>query len=348
MSFNVENVMRYCNKETVDAEFTDILAEINYANDVWEEGETYQDDGEYQAGQLFYRKLGKGTVKGTNATSAGGLDIEAVETEDSLMPMLVDAVLTKAEKIYQAVSDARKSGKTAEKKEVVVRSHEESRQALITARVLGGKNGTNNANFTASADTSVPTKENVVDLILADQEAILENDCEATVCFVSPKIRSLLLSNFAKGQGFLPETNEEAKRRGVIGDLLGMTVKVTNHIGAASNIAGKITGLANITNDDVNGANAAKNCDWIIFDPKTIRVHTNILGLRELSNLPTFNGVQVDMQSISGVLNTNPERCVAHIHATEDDSEQDNTGSGDNSGDNTETPSETPVDNGNN
>lgn len=339
MSFNVENAMKFCNKETVDAEFTNILAEINYANDVWEEGETYQDDGEYQAGQLFYRKLGKGTVTGTNATSAGGLDIEAAQTEDTLLPMVCDAVLTKAEKIYQGINDARKSGKTAEKKEVVVRASEEARQALITARVLGGKNGTNaTTNFTASANTDTPTKETVVDLILADQEAILESDAEASVCFVSPKVRSLLLSNFAKGQGFLPETNEDAKRRGVIGDLLGMTVKVTNHIGSASNIAGKITGLANITQDDVDGANAAKNCDWIIFDPKTVRVHTNILGLRELDKCQGFNGVQVDMQSITGVLNTNPERCIAHIHTAAQESNETPS----------ETPSETPVENGGN
>lgn len=315
MSFNVENAMKYCNTETVDAEFTGILGEINYANDVWVEGETYQDDGEYQAGQLFYRKLGKGTVKGTNATGEGGLDIEAVETKDSLMPMLVDAVLTKAEKVYQAVSDARKSGKLAEKKEVVVRASEEARQALITARVLGGKNGANVANFTASADTAVPTAATVVDQILADQQAILESDANATMCFVSPKVRSLLLSAYAKGQGFLPETNEDAKRRGVIGDLLGMTVKVTNHIGAGSNIAGKITGLENITADDVVGAENALNCDWIVFDPASMRVKTNILGLRELTNLPGFNGAQVDMQTINGVLNTNPERCIAHIHA---------------------------------
>ena len=305
--FSVENAMRYNNKETVDSEFSAILAKINYTNDLFVPGETYNDAIEEKAGQVFVRKLGKGTVKGSDATKADGLKFETDQTDDSLMVMNKIYTLSKSELVPAAIDEARRSGKLAQKKEVVVRAHGEAWQAQAAALLL--KTGNN----TADADTEEITPDNVVDKILAAQTQVIEADGEATACLVSPHVRSCLLSKLAQGKGFLPTTNEEAKRQGVIGDLLGLKVKWTNFFGKASNIAGKITG-AGVHEDITTGAEAAKKVDFVVYDPQTYYIDTVFEGQRENPYLPNYFGCSVDIQSVSGALNTNPERCIVHSH----------------------------------
>lgn len=304
--FNVENAMRYNNKETVDAEFSEILAEINYANDIFIPGETFNDEMEEKAGQVFVRKLGKGTTKGSDATAENGLKFETDQNSDELLVMNKIYVLSKSELCPAAIENARSSGKLYQKKDVVVRTHGEAWQAQAMALMF--KEG----NYTADADTSALTAENVVDRILAAQQQIIEADGVCDACVVSPACRSLLLSNLAKGKGFLPETNEEAKRNGVIGDLFGLKVKWSNHMGKASNISGKITG-DKVHADIIAGAAMAKKADFVVYDHRTFYIDTVFEGQRENPYVPGYFGCSVDIQSISGVLNTNPERCVAHI-----------------------------------
>lgn len=310
--FNVQNAMRYNNLETVDAEFSSILAEINYTNDIFVPGETYNDEMEEKAGQVFVRKLGKGSVKGTDATAANGLHFDTDQTGDTLLAMNKIYTLSKSELVPAAIDAARKSGKLAQKKDVVVRSHGEAWQAQGVALLL--KSGNN----TADSDTSAITPENVVDKILAAQQQIIESDGTADVCLVSPHVRSCLLTNFAKGKGFIPETNEEAKRTGVIGDLLGLKVKCTNFLGQASNIAGKITGNG-VHADITSGAAAAKLADFVIYDHKTYYIDTVFEGFRENPYIQGYFGCSVDIQSVSGALNTNPERCIVHSHTTSEE-----------------------------
>lgn len=307
--FNVENAMRFNNKETVDAEFSAILAEINYAADIFVPGETYNDEMEEKAGQVFVRKLGKGSVKGNDATAENGLKFDTDQTADELLVMNKIYVLSKSELCPEAIDVARKSGKLAQKKEVVVRGHGESWQAQGAALLLKSDN------HTIDADTDEITPENVVDKILAVQQQIIESDGEAGVCLVSPHVRTCLLSNFAKGKGFLPETNEEAKRKGVIGDLLGLKVKYTNFYGKASNILGKITGTK-VHQDIKDGAAAAKTVDFVVYDPRTYYIDTVFEGFRENPYIAGYFGCSVDIQSVSGALNTNPERCIVHSHGT--------------------------------
>ncbi len=306
--FNVENAMRFNNKETVDAEFSAILAEINYTNDVFVPGETYADDIEEKNGQTFVRKLGKGTVKGSDATAENGLHFDTDQTGDTLLPMNNIYTLSKSELCPEAIDVARKSGKLAQKKEIVVRSHGEAWQAQSAALLMKTENNTKDS------DTDAITPENVVDKILAVQQQIIESDGEADVCIVSPYVRTCLLTNFAKGKGFIPETNEDAKRRGVIGDLLGLKVKVSNFYGKASNILGKITGNS-VHQDIKDGAAAAKLVDFIVYDHRTFRINTLFEGFRENPYIQGYFGCSVDIQSVSGALNTNPERCIVHAHA---------------------------------
>lgn len=306
--FNAENAMRYNNKETVDAEFSAILAEINYTDDVFDQ-DTFNDAIEEKAGQVFVRKLGKGTVKGSDATAANGLHFETDQTGDELMVMNKIYTLSKSELVPAAIDVARKSGKLAQKKDVVVRTHGESWQAQAAALLL------REDNHTKDADTDEITPENVVDKILAVQQQVIESDGTADVCLVSPHVRSCLLTNFAKGKGFIPETNEEAKRKGVIGDLLGLKVKCTNFYGKASNIAGKITGTG-VHKDITDGATAAKLVDFVVYDHRTYYIDTVFEGFRENPYIQGYFGCSVDIQSVSGALNTNPERCVVHAHAS--------------------------------
>lgn len=311
--FDVTQAMRYNSVETVDAEFSAILAEINYTADLFEPGVTYSNEIEEKAGQVFVRKLGKSAVNGTDATAAGGLKFESEETADSLLPMNKIYTLSASELCPSAIDAARKSGKLAQKKEVVVRAHNEAWNAQGVALLLGGKNGGTVANnHTVDADDSAPTSETIVDMLLAVQQQILEADTNADTVLVSPEVRTMLLTKFAQGKGFLPQTNEDAKRRGVIGDLLGMTVKVTNFLGKASNIRGKIQG-DKVHADVIEGAALAKRVDFIVYDSKTWYMDDVFTGMRENPYVAGYFGSSVDIQTISGALNTNPERCIAHI-----------------------------------
>jgi H2-forming N5,N10-methylenetetrahydromethanopterin dehydrogenase-like enzyme len=92
-----------------------------------------------------------------------------------------------------------------------------------------------------------------------------------------------------------------------------VTCKVSNHIGAGSNIAGKIVAGVNAVHADIAaGATAALTVDFILYDHNTFYIDTIFEGLRENAYVAGYFGCSVDIQSVSGVLNTNPERCIVH------------------------------------
>jgi hypothetical protein len=311
MAFDVTNAMRYNNIETVDAGFSAILAKINYADDTFRAGITYNDGMEERNGQLFVRKLGKGSVAGTSATSANGLDFTPVENQDTLLPLLNQYVLSKSEKVYQGVDTARKNGKLDQKKEVVVLSHAEAWNAQAMALILGGKNGGTTANnFTPHPNTDVVTADNAIDLILAARTQIQQANAQCNVCIVSPQCEAMLLTNYAKGKGFLPEFNENALRMGVVGRIFNLLVVRSNYIGAGSNITSLITGTPHA--DITAGATVAPNVNFIVYDKETLYIDTIFQTLRENPYPANFNGCTVDIQSIAGLLNTNPERMIVH------------------------------------
>jgi len=314
MAFNYENAMRFNALETVDAEFSSILAEINYTNDVFEAGITFNDEIENKAGQVFVRRLGKGDVQGSDATAQNGLKFNTMETADALIPLQNIYVLSKSELCPKAIMQNRKTGQLAQKKEVVIRAHAEAWQAQAIALLLDGKNGGTTANnFTAHPDDSDPTTDTAVDLILQAQTQILEGDGTADICIVSPKYRALLLTQRAKGLGFIPETNDEALRRGIIGDLLGLKVKVSNHIGIGGKITNKIVnGVANMHADITAGATLAKDVNFIVYDHRTLYIDAIFEDMRENDKVAGYMGGSVDIQSVTGLVNTNPERCIVH------------------------------------
>lgn len=312
MAFNYENAMRFNGSETVDAEFSSILAEINYTNDVFEAGVTYSDEITNKAGQVFVRRLGKGAVYGSDATVADGLKFETHETQDAILPLHNIYTLSKSELCLRAIFANRSTGQLADKKRVVVKSHGEAWQAQAIALLLGGKNGGQVANnFTAHSSTDALTADNIIPTILDAQTQILEGDGNSDICIVSPATRALLLTQRAKGMGFIPETNEEALRRGVIGDILGLIIKVSNHIGKGGNIASKIKdGITKVHADIIEGATKAKDVDFIIYDHNTLYIDTVFEGIEEVEKVPGYMGGSVDIQSITGLLNANPERCI--------------------------------------
>lgn len=312
MAFNVQNAMRFNAVETVDAEFASILAEINYTGDVFEAGITYSDEITNRAGQVFVRRLGKGGVYGSDATVQNGLKFNTDETADALLPLLNIYTLSKSELCPRAIFSNRSTGQMADKKLVVVKAHGEAWQAQAIALLLGGKNGEQSpTNFTAHSDTDALTADNVIKSILDAQTQILEGDGTADICIVSPATRALLLSQRAKGAGFIPETNEDALRKGLIGDILGLKVKVSNHIGKGGNITGKIkSGVTNVHADVLEGATLAKTVDFIVYDHNTLYIDTTFQGLEENPYAPNYIGGIVSIQSVTGLLNTNPERCI--------------------------------------
>lgn len=317
--FDIEQAMRFNDVESVDVEFSAIFAEVNFTNDLFIFNDTYNNQMEERAGQVFVRRVNKSSTVGTVATEPGGLDFNTEQVGDDLLVMNKIYTLSTSRKIYGAIEAARKNGTLYKQKEITVRSHNEAWNAQGVALLLGGKNGgTTASNFTPSANTTPSTAETIVGNILSDDTQIIESDATANVILVSPRTAAMLLSKLAVGQGFLPSTNETARRNGVVGDLFGKRVIVTNFLGQASGIVSKIinkTGQTSIHQDILDGSAAATNVEYIIYDMNTWYMDDVFEGMRELAQVPGFFGSQVELQTVSGALNTNPERAIVKFAA---------------------------------
>ena len=114
-----------------DVETTDILqgiVQLPYVKPIaYVPGRTYSTEFEditkglgQRGSQAVIRKLGKGTVKSVKATAANALDFDHQETADDVEVIPIDDVISKSEKIYEAVDLARVSATGARKAEVVL------------------------------------------------------------------------------------------------------------------------------------------------------------------------------------------------------------------------------------
>lgn len=310
-STTLPNGFKFNNAETVDTIFSKVIVKNLFKNKTFQPGVTFTNKYDERAGQIYARRLGKTAATVKDATAAGGLDLVHTETADSLVLIQKVDVISRSEKCYDLVDTLRASGKSADKVVEVVEEFNEACQIkwmsyLLKDPVTSG--GVLVGGATRSANTTADTSlDNLLASILADMEQIEVNGGEADVLIISPAMKSLFLkAAYTSGNAFLPETNEEIRRTGKIGQLYGMNVYSSNLIGGGTPSVLPVAGNAPANTGD------AANCEYIIYDHDTFAIAMDIEGAR-LIDAKDFFGSYAQIQGLSGGGVVNPALAIAKI-----------------------------------
>lgn len=306
MAFDITNSIRYVGKETADNAFSKVLIKNLFKHSTFKPGETFTDKYYERAGQIMIRRLGKTAVTKKDATEAGGLDFTHTQTSDKLLTIVQKDALSRSEKIYALIDELRASGKSVDKVAEVIAEWTEGfnvqcMQYLLAPVNEAGGGATRSANTTAATDSA-----SLIKSILDDRKLISISGGTADVIIISPDAEQLLLTDWAQGKGFIPETNEDAMKEGKIGRIFGMNVYISNLIGAGTPID---SGVAANTGD-------AANCEYVIYDHDTFGVASTVEGLRLVEDDKTFVGSFAQIMSIMGGIVANPALAIAKITAT--------------------------------
>ena len=254
-----------------DVETTDVLQgiiELPYVKPIaYVPGRTYSTEFEdivkglgQRGSQAIIRKLGKGTVKSAKVTAANALDFDHQETADDIEVIPIDDVISKSEKIYEAVDLARVSATGARKAEVVLTQVVEASQGLISGYLV------NSVPAVAITDALTPT--NIYEKIL---EAYGLLDETPTTMAVNKATYNLLLSLVTTGY-FIANSREDAIRTGILGSILGMDVVRDDHL----------------------------TVDFVIYNYNNFPVFTLMNTFDIVDALPDFKGAYALAQGIQG------------------------------------------------
>lgn len=305
--FNITNSIRYNGIETADTVFSKVLVKNLFKHSTFQPGVTFTDKYYERAGQIMIRRLGKAKVTKKNATESGGLDFSHTETSDKLLTIVQKDALSRSEKIYALIDELRASGKSVDKVAEVVAEWTEGFNVqcmsyLIAPVAAEGGGAIRSPNTTASTDSAT-----LISSILDDRKAIQISGGTADCLIISPDAEEFLLSDWALGKGFIPETNEDALREGRIGRMFGMNVYTSNLIGSGTPLDSSV---------EANTGDAAK-CEYIIYDHDTFGVASTVEGLRLVEDDKTFVGSFAQIMSIMGGIVANPALAIAKIVVTE-------------------------------
>lgn len=196
--------------ESIDTKFSALVEPNLFADDIFRPGITFTDKYQTdQMGQLFVRKLGKGTVD----TSAD-LTFTHNQTADALISIVLDKSFKQSEAIYESVEIARQSGTGLQKFEVVARNVAEAWQLQAHTTIV--------AEATASATTTATVAADVKDVFISVRKELRDNNAKPDVLIASTEFYSKILGY--SGKEFQPATNDEILRSGVVGRFLGVNV----------------------------------------------------------------------------------------------------------------------------
>jgi len=187
----------------------------------------------------------------------------------------------------------------------VIKEWEEAFQVQCMKYLLApvnaeGGGASRSPNTTASTDSS-----SLISNILSDRKQIVISGGTADTLIVSPDAEMFFLTDWAKGKGFIPETNEDALREGKIGREFGMDVYVSNLIGDGTPIDASVS----------SNTGDAANCEYIMYDHDTFGVAADIEGLRLVEDDKTFIGSFAQMMGVMGGIVGNNALAIAKINA---------------------------------
>lgn len=183
--------------------------------------DTYIKGQNGRGSQVLVRKLGKGSVKSVKANAANAFDYSHAETADTLLTVPIDDVISKSEKLYEAVELARASGTGAKKAEVVVGSIMEEVQRKISGYLVASATPA----LTAGSEDTLTSSTLLAALI----DARAKLDVRPDRLIVPLEVETMLLKLITTGD-FLQYHGKDTLSTGNIGKILGMEVFVDPHM----------------------------------------------------------------------------------------------------------------------
>lgn len=259
--------------ETVDSKFAELVETNLWARNVFQPGITYSDKYQVDAmGQLFVRKLGKGTVITTDT-----LTFDHEQTEDELISIVLDKQFKQSEAIYEAVEVARTSGTGVQKFEVLARNVREAWQQEAHDQLEAGA--------TASANTTATDADDVKDVFIEVRKELRDNDADPDVLICSTEFYSKILEY--SGKEYQPAMGDEVIRTGIVGRFLGMSV---------------------IESTQLEDDGTAGSVEFIMYDHDAYSILTQLVASRIVDAGKDWAGSAAQLYIISGFKVTNEDR----------------------------------------
>lgn len=261
--------------ETVDTKFSVLVEPLLFPDQIFQPGSTFTDKYQTDAmGQLFVRKLGKGTVDRTDA-----LTFTHNQTADSLIPIVLDEPFKQSEAIYEAVETARTSGTGLQKFETVMANVQASWQGVAHSKLVDGATAATTTTATAAADVKTA--------FIDARKELRDNDARPDVMIASTKFYAAMLG--FSGKEFQPNTNDEILRSGSVGRFLGVNVYESTQL----------------TDDGLTGS-----IEFLLYDHEAYSILSSLVAARIVDAGKDWVGSAAQVHIISGFKVTTPERVL--------------------------------------
>ncbi len=280
------------NNQFVDEKYSSILEPNLYYGSVFVPGVTFTD--KYQtgpAGGIYVHKLS------TSACDVGkpGRDFTNEETSDELIPILLNNNYQKSKKIYGVQAAACGIALANENLANAIKEAREGWQmSMLGCLVNEGK---------AATDTTVPTVDNIKEIIIKARQQIITAKGTANIVLCSPDFYSLIL--LSAGKDFTPSANDRINASGNVGVWLGFTFVECAGASAANAKYYDHTGTLKTV--------SLSGFDFAMYNWQTLSGVTNFETAR-LRDAEGFVGTLAQVEMNSGFRVTNNALTVIHKH----------------------------------
>jgi len=284
----------------VDDRFSPLVEPNLFAGNVFQPGMTFTD--KYQlgaAGQIMVHKPGVGTVTAT----VPGADFTETVVGDSLITILLNKQFNRARKIYGAAVATVAYGIAASELETAIQEVKaawnlEAASAIVDADGIR----------VASNVTVLTNDTTIYDGIVDARQALRALKAHPDSCIVSPTVYGKLLKapEFQRSV----EIDNGVVRDAYVGRIAGLNVYEYESLSSA---AGNLTNI-NGTNDDITWVGANDELEFMVYDHDALSIVTalNVVGIYD--GMPRFNGIDAEVEIVSGFKLTNASRAILKIH----------------------------------
>jgi hypothetical protein len=281
----------------VDDRFSALVEPNLFDNNVFQPGVTFTDKYTLgAAGQIFIHKLGKVTV----TVGEPGQDFSNTNTADQTIAITLNKAFRRSEKIYGATAAAVAYPVAAAHLEQALLDIREAwnKEAakVIIAEKYNFANGSVSGPASVLGSSTALTSSNIYKSIVDDRAVLVAAKARPDALIVSPATYALLLQS------------EEFVRAS---DLAYQT--------AASGQVGRIAGLNvfeysgfEAFDMTVSGTEDEFLPEYIMLDHDAFSIVTNVEVIR-LVDSPDFNGTLAQVEIVSGMKLTNPDRALVKI-----------------------------------
>jgi hypothetical protein len=283
------------NGKFVDDRFSALVEPNLFDRNVFQPGVSFTDKYTLgAAGQIFIHKLGKVTV----SVSEPGVDFTDTNTADATIAITLNKAFRRSEKIYGATAAAVAYPIAAAHLEQALADvreawNKEAARILVTEKF---PNETLTGPGSVLGQTAL-TKENIYKSIVDDRAALVAAKAMPNVLIVSPATYALLLQSeeFVRASDLAFETASS----GIVGRVAGLNVLEYQGLPTAIDLGGVGT----------------RDVEYIMYDADAFSIVTNVEVLR-LVDSERFNGSLAQVEIVSGMKLTNPDRALIKVKVT--------------------------------